>query len=266
MQYLIPLALALVVAAVLLRRTFKRVIVFEYERGVRFSRGRLVRILEPGAYWYNAFTATIQKLDLRPHFVSVAGQEILSADGVGLRISLAARYEVADPRAAIINSANYQEALYLELQLALREIVGAVKIDELLDKRAEIGAQLAALTEGRAAALGLRLLAVSVKDITFPGELKKIFAQVVKARQEGLAALERARGESAALRNLANAAKLLENNPALLHLRALQTLGEHPGNTVVLGMPAGAAPFPVGGRDGGASPGDGARSPEGGPR
>jgi hypothetical protein len=59
---------------------------------------------------------------------------------------------------------------------------------------------------------------------------------VVRARQEGLAALERARGESAALRNLVNAAALVEQRPSLLQLRLLQTVGQTTGNTVVLGM------------------------------
>jgi regulator of protease activity HflC (stomatin/prohibitin superfamily) len=77
----------------------------------------------------------------------------------------------------------------------------------------------------------------------FPGELKTIFAQVVNARNEGLAALERARGESAALRNLANAAKLLENNPELRQLRFLQVLENKGGNTVVVLSPEGIEPW-----------------------
>jgi regulator of protease activity HflC (stomatin/prohibitin superfamily) len=91
-----------------------------------------------------------------------------------------------------------------------------------------------ARTVDKAAELGIELSLVGIKDIMFPGDLKAIFAQVVNARKEGLATLERARGETAALRHLANAAKLLESNPALMQLRLLQALGEQPGNTVVL--------------------------------
>ncbi|MCA1706792.1 MAG: hypothetical protein LC808_27445 [Actinobacteria bacterium] len=57
------------------------------------------------------------------------------------------------------------------------------------------------------------------------------------ARAEGLAALERARGETAALRNLANAARLCADNPALLQLRLLQQLSTGSGHTVVIGTP-----------------------------
>jgi regulator of protease activity HflC (stomatin/prohibitin superfamily) len=77
-----------------------------------------------------------------------------------------------------------------------------------------------------------------IKDVMFPGDLKRVFSQVVRARQEGLAALERARGETAALRSLANAASLLEQRPALLQLRILQAVGSEGGNTLVVGLGA----------------------------
>ena len=91
-------------------------------------------------------------------------------------------------------------------------------------------------------------ITVNLKDIMFPGELKKIFAQVVRAQKEGQAALERARGETAALRNLANAAKPVESNPALMQFRLLESLGETSGNTVVLGMSAPGGVLPVHGK------------------
>ena len=85
------------------------------------------------------------------------------------------------------------------------------------------------------AKLGINILVVEVKDVMFPAELKRAFADVLKAKQEGQAALERARGESAALRNLANAARLIEGQPALTTLRFLQTLeASKAGQTFVM--------------------------------
>jgi regulator of protease activity HflC (stomatin/prohibitin superfamily) len=95
--------------------------------------------------------------------------------------------------------------------------------------------------------IGINVQAVEVKDVMFPGDLKKVFAEVLKAQKEGQAALERARGETAALRNLANAARMLENNPALMNLRLLQSIaaatGNGSGNTLVMGVPAGFVPI-----------------------
>ena len=95
------------------------------------------------------------------------------------------------------------------------------------------------------AKIGLNVLAVEVKDVMFPADLKRAFGEVLKAKQEGQAALERARGESAALRNLANAARVLEGNPALMNLRLMQSLSaaQNAGSTLVLGMPGGFVPL-----------------------
>jgi hypothetical protein len=105
----------------------------------------------------------------------------------------------------------------------------------------EIGSQLLARVQPEAAKIGINVLAVEVKDVMFPAELKRAFADVLKAKQEGQASLERARGESASLRNLANAARVLEGNPTLMNLRLMQSLSaaQNAGGTLVLGMPSG---------------------------
>ena len=248
MEYVINVIIILLIFfAILLvkKAVIRRMTVFEYERGVKYVNGKFETILEPGQYWYLPFLVHIQKVDIRPCFVSITGQEVLSSDGVTLKVSLAAKYEISDPNIAINKVQNYQEALYLELQLALREIIGTAMIDDLLEKRNEFANKLMELTAAKIQALGLKLLSVNLKDIMFPGPLKQIFAQVVKARKEGQAALEKARGETAALRNLANAAKMLESNPNLLQLRMLQAIGESSGNTLVLGMPSQTTPLPM---------------------
>jgi len=82
---------------------------------------------------------------------------------------------------------------------------------------------------------GLAVEQLEIKDVILPGELKKAQAQVLVARAQGLAALERARGETAALRSLANAARLAADNPSLVQLRLLQQLEMSAGHTVVIG-------------------------------
>ena len=249
MQYLGIIVLLLIFIALLWKGAKKvaiqRMTVFEYERGVKYVRGKFETILEPGQYWYFPFFTHIQKVDIRPCFVSITGQEVLSSDGVTLKVSLAAKYEIVDPHTALHKAQNFQEALYLELQLALREIIGAAAIDDLLEQRQEFSKRLLELTATKIQELGLKLLSVNIKDILFPGPLKQMFAQVVKARKEGQAALEKARGETAALRNLANAAKMIESNPNLLQLRILQAIGESSGNTLVLGMPSQTTTIPI---------------------
>ena len=235
MDFLIPLII-LVIALILifLIANVRRFTIFEYQRGLFYTRGKFTRLLEAGEYWYFRPLQTVHKIDIRTQHVTIPGQEILSADNVGLRVTLAAAYQVTDPYLAVNQVASYQEALYLILQLNSRDVVGALEVDELLARREQLGKQILEKSAPQALEFGVQLSMVNLKDIMFPGELKTIFAQVVKARKDGLAALERARGESAALRNLANAAKLLDDNPKLAQLRLYQLLESGAGNTVVI--------------------------------
>jgi regulator of protease activity HflC (stomatin/prohibitin superfamily) len=214
----------------------KHVIVYEYQKALKYSKGRYAGTLGPGSYWIIPALSSIFPVDVRSEFITIQGQDVLSADGVTLKISLAAEFQVEDPNLAVNKTANFRGNLYLVLQMALREIVGREKIDALLESRAGISGKLMELTSGKAVEMGLKLISADVKDIMFPGEMKKAFAQVVLAQKEGQAALERARGETAALRSLANAARTLDDNPSLLQLRALQALTESSGNTLVFGL------------------------------
>lgn len=238
---LVLVAVLLVILWRVLR--IKHVLVYEYQKGLLYKRGRYVATLAPGSYWILSTFSMVFPVDIRPEFITIQGQDVLSSDGVTLRVSLAAEFQVTDPNLAVNKTGNFRGNLYLVLQMALREIVGKEKIDALLENRVGIGGKLVEMTGAKASDMGVKLISADIKDMMFAGEMKKAFAQVVKAQKEGQAALERARGETAALRSLANAARTMDDNPNLLQLRALQALAESSGNTLVLGLPNNAVPL-----------------------
>jgi regulator of protease activity HflC (stomatin/prohibitin superfamily) len=252
--YLITL-LAVLLAWALVRQRLSVVTIHEYERGLKFVHGAVREELTTGRHWYLRHRASVRTFDLRPTQLAVNGQEVLSKDGVAVKISLNATYRVADPRTAMTAASDFTAALYTALQQALRAAVSTSEVEVLLANRSDLSPGILEQARPVAERLGLVLEQVAVRDLTLPGELKKLFTQVVKARQEGLAALERARGETAALRNLANAAGMVESHPRLLELRALQVASQIPGTTLVLGVAGGAA---VPGRGNGTSPAPGA--------
>jgi regulator of protease activity HflC (stomatin/prohibitin superfamily) len=211
-------------------------IVKEHERGLRFRRGHLVGEVGPGKYWLRPSIDELVVLDVRRRQIVVSGQEVLTADRVPLKVSLIAEFTVADARKAVIVSENYVDALYGRLQLALREVVAGRELDVALAERGELGAQITASVAGPAQELGLRLHLAQVRDFMMAGGLREAYANVLLAKQEGLAALERARGESAALRNLANTAELMERHPGLMQLRLLQAVEAGSGNKIVVAL------------------------------
>jgi len=202
-----------------------RQIIFEYEGGLQFKNGKFFQILKLGKHWIWSPTTSVRTVDVRRRVLSIPGQEILTADNITIKINLAVQYEVTDVKKAILKQENYTDALYLTLQLALREIITLTTADNLLASRNDIGKKVSDICGPKLEQMGLKLHVSDIKDIMFPGDLKKVFSKVVEAQKEGLAILEKARGETAALRQLANAAKLLEENPYLMQLRMLQSTG-----------------------------------------
>ncbi|MFC1743627.1 slipin family protein [Candidatus Riflebacteria bacterium] len=215
---------------------FQKVIIFEYQRGLRYYKGQSKETLLPGLYWAFTPTTKIVAVEMRPRILKVSPQEILSKDNVALKITLVAKIEVEDPHHAINRVENFEEAIYLEFQLALREIVGKTPVDDFLSEKEKISGEIFKMTSTPIEKLGVRLHSVDIKDVILPADFKKILAETVRARKEGLALLERARGEMAALRKLANAAKMLEDNPQLLQLRLVQEMGESKGNSLVINL------------------------------
>ena len=215
--------------------------------GLLYRDGKFVERLGVGRHvrWGRRFG--LNTVDLRRTQLAIAGQEVLTADNVGLKLTLSVTYQLADPVLAAHGTQSWFADLYHFAQLALRAEVAAVPVEALLGTRLNLGPRLLARVQPDAAKLGITVHAAEVKDLMFPAELKRAFADVLKAKQEGQAALERARGESAALRNLANAARLLDGNPALQNLRLLQTLtgAQAAGSTLVLGVPGGFAPLKI---------------------
>jgi regulator of protease activity HflC (stomatin/prohibitin superfamily) len=230
------LAVAGFVVAIFLRARYRHEsIVPDGFAGLLYHEGKLVDTLAAGrhARWGKNFR--IAFVDTRKTLLQVAGQEVLTADNVGVKLSVVLTTHIVDAAKSVQAADNHSAHIYSATQTAVRSIVAGFTMEALLTQRVAIGAQLRELVAPHAEAVGVKVHAVEVRDVMLPGELRKAFSEVLKARQEGQATLERARSESAALRNLANAARLIEGQPALATLRFLQTLeASNAGQTFVM--------------------------------
>ena len=245
MEILLGGLVVVVLGLLIARAALDAVTVFEYQRGLKFVNGRFAGLVEPGRHWLWRPSHLIQVVDIRESVLHMPGQEVITADGVSVKITLAIRYRIVDPVMALTKVEDFRTSSYLVLQVALREVVASMAIDDLLEHRETIGPAVQEGCSDPVSALGVELVSVQVRDLMFPGPLKRVFAQVTDARQQGLATLEKARGETAALRSLANAARLVDESPSLLQLRTLQQLAGSSGNTVIVGLPPSSTPVPV---------------------
>jgi len=200
--------------------------------GVLYVDGSYVETLAPGrhAFWKNVAKVTLVPVDLRETMHDVAGQEIMTADKVTLRLNAVVTYRVTDPLKVVSIADDARQALYREAQLALRAVVGTRELDTFLTAKDGVAQELEELLRQRAAALGLEVIAVGIRDVILPGEMKTLLNKVTEAKKAAEANLIVRREETAAIRSQANTAKLLADNPTLMRLRELEVLEKVAGS------------------------------------
>jgi regulator of protease activity HflC (stomatin/prohibitin superfamily) len=156
--------------------------------------------------------------------LDVGGQEIMTADKVTLRLTAVVTFRVSDPRLSVSISEDVRTALYREVQLVLRAVVGTRELDALLTGKDAVAAELEQLVRRRATGLGLEILSVGIRDVMLPGEMKDLLNKVTEAKKAAEANLITRREETAAARSQANTARLLAENPTLMRLKELEVL------------------------------------------
>lgn len=252
----LAVGLAAVALVIWLLATRAKVTVFEWQTALLYRDGVYKRTLGPGKYRFFAPPHSWIVFDRRPQFLTVPGQEVLSRDALGFKITLVAEFEIEDPaklvRAFPIGSQmEVANAIYPLLQIPLREAAATYTLDEIIQSRDAVPELVRAASVERLSNAGVKLTKVAVRDIMVAKELRDAYAANAIAQKTSAAALERARGEVAAMRALANAARMAQGVPELMQLRALQAMQSSDGrHTVVFDFSGksasspGASPFP----------------------
>lgn len=195
-----------------------------YEKGILLIDGKFSKILDTGVYyfWKNPTVTSVLKADLRQLQLEVSGQEILTRDKAALRVNFYTQYKVVDIVKALIENKDYEKQLYILVQLALREFMGTLTLDELLEKKESISAYVLGALKDKAGKLGVEIRDCGVRDIILPGEMKEIMNQVLVAQKKAEANVIMRREETASTRSLLNTAKLMEENSMLFKLKEME--------------------------------------------
>lgn len=202
---------------------------------LEYVDGACTRVLEPGRHRL-ARGAEVRWVPVLERIQTSAPQEVPTSDGASVRITLAVRWAVADARRFVEVADDPFATVHLATQVALRDALVEVPAEEAVRAaRRALGEGLTGAARAAGAAVGIDVREVVVRDVLLPHELRTAYAELVTARARGQAQLEAARAETAALRSLANGAKLLDEHPALARLRLVQALP--PGSSVELVAP-----------------------------
>jgi regulator of protease activity HflC (stomatin/prohibitin superfamily) len=212
------LALALLSAAIRILR--------EYERGVIFRLGRLIRVKGPGLILLIPFIDKMVKVSLRIIVLDVPPQDIITQDNVSIKVNAVVYFRVLDPAKAIVQVENFLAATSQISQTTLRSVLGQSELDDLLSQRDKINHRLQQIIDSQTEPWGIKVSNVEVKQIDLPQEMQRAMAKQAEAERERRSKVIAAEGEFQASQRLADAAHILSDHPSALTLRYLQTLRE----------------------------------------
>ncbi len=226
------LSAAAIVVAVVILRSRKRVRVNSWERTAVYIDGVFERLLQPGVHWLwkgrGHLMVSPVSLDQRVHQVRA---DVMSSERMPLRLTATVLYRIENAEMSLREPV--QPLIDLAVQAALTRLASETPLETLLAQSSETAETFTARLADTVGAA--RIETVEITAVTLPPEVRRLMSEVERARLEGLAALERARGEQASLRSLANAARLLKDNPELAQLRLLKTAETAKSTTIVIG-------------------------------
>jgi len=214
--------------------------IFEYQRGVVFRLGKYSGMKNPGLKWIIPFVDQMVKVDLRTIARDVPPQDIITRDNVTVQVNAVIFMRVMNPDKAILEVDNY---LYNTSQLAqttLRSVLGQVELDDLLTKREHLNEEIQSSLDADTDPWGVKVAKVEIKHVDLPAEMQRAMAKQAEAERERRAKIIHAAGEFEASQKLAEAAAVIQKEPAALQLRYLQTLAEistENSSTVIFPVP-----------------------------
>lgn len=198
----------------------------EYERGVIFRLGRVIKTKGPGLIILIPVIDKMVKVSLRLVAMDVPPQDVITRDNVSVKVNAVIYFRVMEPRNATIEVENYLFATSQLAQTTLRSVCGQVELDELLAERDKINTQLQSILDKHTDPWGIKVSTVEVKHIDLPQEMQRAMAKQAEAERERRAKVINAEGEYQAATRLADAAGIITKHPEALQLRYLQTLRE----------------------------------------
>ncbi len=213
----------------------------EYERAVIFRLGRIQSPDKgPGLIFILWPIDKIIRISLRVVAWDVPPQDVITRDNVSLKVNAVVYFRVISAQKAVIELENYRYAIEQLAQTTLRSVLGEVELDDLLSQREKLNLRLQSILDEHTEPWGIKVTKVEVKQVDLPQEMQRAIARQAEAERERRAKIINADGEYQAAEKLRDAAAMMQQEPAAITLRYLQTLteiGAEKNTTIVFPLP-----------------------------
>ena len=198
----------------------------QYERAVVFRLGRYRGIKGPGLYWIIPLIEWQSTVDLRIKTAAVEQQETITRDNVPIKINAVVWYRTIDPRAAVLEVRNIDNAVIQVALTTLRNGIGQHTLDDVLKEQDSVSQRMEQKIDAATEPWGVKVERVEMKNVEIPASMQRAIAQEAEAQREKRARIIKAQAELEAAEQLRQASQIIMQNPAGLELRRMQMITE----------------------------------------
>jgi len=202
-------------------------VVRQWEKAVKLRFGRYVGLRNPGLCLIIPIIETLnQFVDQRVRVANVSAETTLTRDTVPVNVDAIIFWMVWNAEKAILEVENYNDAITMSAQTALRESIGRHDLHQALAEREMLGEELQKILDAKTNPWGITVQSVEIRDVQIPAQLQDAMSREAQAERERRARVILGTAETEIADKFAAAAATYKDDPVALHLRAMNMLYE----------------------------------------
>jgi len=202
-------------------------VVRQWEKAVKLRFGRYVGLRSPGLTLIVPIIESLsQFVDQRVRVANVSAETTLTRDTVPVNVDAIIFWMVWNAEKAILEVENYNDAITMSAQTALRESIGRHDLHQALAEREMLGEELQKILDAKTNPWGITVQSVEIRDVQIPAQLQDAMSREAQAERERRARVILGTAETEIADKFASAAATYKDDPVALHLRAMNMLYE----------------------------------------
>jgi regulator of protease activity HflC (stomatin/prohibitin superfamily) len=199
----------------------------QWERAVLMRLGRYRGLRGPGYFGIIPILDRVAYvIDQRIRTTAFGAESCLTRDTVPVNVDAIAFWIVRDAERAALEVQDYDEAVILSAQTALRDAIGKHDLAELIQSRVELGHGLKVALEEKMQNWGIQVQSVEIRDVIIPAALEDAMSRQAQAERERQARIILGTAETEIAHKFVEAASAYRDHPEAMNLRAMNMLYE----------------------------------------
>jgi len=202
-------------------------VVRQWEKAIKLRFGRYIGLIGPGVFMIVPVIETLSQIvDQRVRVANVSAETTLTRDTVPVNVDAIVFWMVWNAEKAVLEVENYNDAITMSAQTALRESIGRHELHQALAERETLGVELQKILDEKTTSWGITVQSVEIRDVQIPQALQDAMSREAQAERERRARVILGTAETEIAEKFASASATYQGNPVALHLRAMNMLYE----------------------------------------